>query len=125
MHRTTKRFLMRVRSITLAASLGVLWAWPLAGYVSPWGNLSPKRPSGTSLEPEPSALVETPEIDTPRIESRSEEHTSELQSRLHIVCRLLLEKKKFSVDDARFHAAARHPNGEASRVMVPAIVVAS
>src|SRR2546429_5161902 len=26
--------------------------------------------------------------------SRSEEHTSELQSRLHIVCRLLLEKKK-------------------------------
>src|SRR5256884_6748850 len=28
------------------------------------------------------------------IPSRSEEHTSELQSRLHLVCRLLLEKKK-------------------------------
>src|SRR2546422_6597707 len=27
-------------------------------------------------------------------EQRSEEHTSELQSRLHLVCRLLLEKKK-------------------------------
>src|SRR2546422_1674983 len=27
---------------------------------------------------------------------RSEEHTSELQSRLHLVCRLLLEKKKSS-----------------------------
>src|SRR2546422_3897855 len=27
-------------------------------------------------------------------EYRSEEHTSELQSRLHLVCRLLLEKKK-------------------------------
>src|SRR2546422_8077839 len=27
------------------------------------------------------------------IEQRSEEHTSELQSRLHLVCRLLLEKK--------------------------------
>src|SRR2546429_6757024 len=27
-------------------------------------------------------------------EERSEEHTSELQSRLHLVCRLLLEKKK-------------------------------
>src|SRR2546429_9670633 len=27
---------------------------------------------------------------------RSEEHTSELQSRLHLVCRLLLEKKKIS-----------------------------
>src|SRR2546429_3472682 len=29
-----------------------------------------------------------------RQERRSEEHTSELQSRLHLVCRLLLEKKK-------------------------------
>src|SRR5687768_17900647 len=29
-----------------------------------------------------------------RASSRSEEHTSELQSRLHLVCRLLLEKKK-------------------------------
>src|SRR2546429_6343696 len=28
---------------------------------------------------------------------RSEEHTSELQSRLHLVCRLLLEKKKKAV----------------------------
>src|SRR5687768_18091413 len=28
------------------------------------------------------------------VENRSEEHTSELQSRLHLVCRLLLEKKK-------------------------------
>src|SRR3989449_7890647 len=28
------------------------------------------------------------------ITQRSEEHTSELQSRLHLVCRLLLEKKK-------------------------------
>src|SRR2546422_1917358 len=28
---------------------------------------------------------------------RSEEHTSELQSRLHLVCRLLLEKKKKSI----------------------------
>src|SRR2546422_2616649 len=28
---------------------------------------------------------------------RSEEHTSELQSRLHLVCRLLLEKKKKTI----------------------------
>src|SRR2546422_6921634 len=28
------------------------------------------------------------------VRQRSEEHTSELQSRLHLVCRLLLEKKK-------------------------------
>src|SRR5689334_23956746 len=30
----------------------------------------------------------------PRSSSRSEEHTSELQSQFHLVCRLLLEKKK-------------------------------
>src|SRR2546422_2578064 len=30
--------------------------------------------------------------------ARSEEHTSELQSRLHLVCRLLLEKKKKQSD---------------------------
>src|SRR2546429_4953059 len=34
------------------------------------------------------------QISSPRRSSRSEEHTSELQSRLHLVCRLLLEKKK-------------------------------
>src|SRR5687768_410496 len=33
-------------------------------------------------------------IGIPASASRSEEHTSELQSRLHLVCRLLLEKKK-------------------------------
>src|SRR2546429_5813134 len=32
-----------------------------------------------------------------RLDHRSEEHTSELQSRLHLVCRLLLEKKKKSI----------------------------
>src|SRR2546429_8772421 len=34
------------------------------------------------------------DLDVDAIEERSEEHTSELQSRLHLVCRLLLEKKK-------------------------------
>src|SRR5256884_6557106 len=32
-----------------------------------------------------------------RLNVRSEEHTSELQSRLHLVCRLLLEKKKINI----------------------------
>src|SRR2546422_4530892 len=40
------------------------------------------------------ALGETPTVDAAM---RSEEHTSELQSRLHLVCRLLLEKKKKKV----------------------------
>src|SRR5690554_7570004 len=38
------------------------------------------------------ALIGAPEHRTPYL--RSEEHTSELQSRPHLVCRLLLEKKK-------------------------------
>src|SRR5256884_7035893 len=36
---------------------------------------------------------------TPEVQKRSEEHTSELQSRLHLVCRLLLEKKKKKMID--------------------------
>src|SRR2546422_6172495 len=34
---------------------------------------------------------------------RSEEHTSELQSRLHLVCRLLLEKKKKQKYNTQYH----------------------
>src|SRR2546422_6309990 len=41
-------------------------------------HAAPERPPGTGR----------------RRQRRSEEHTSELQSRLHLVCRLLLEKKK-------------------------------
>src|SRR5439155_4054931 len=37
------------------------------------------------------------------LEYRSEEHTSELQSRGHLVCRLLLEKKKLSHDVPPYH----------------------
>src|SRR3712207_8295198 len=34
--------------------------------------------------------------------SRSEEHTSELQSRQYLVCRLLLEKKKKTIDTTHY-----------------------
>src|SRR5439155_21103732 len=37
------------------------------------------------------------------LESRSEEHTSELQSRGHLVCRLLLEKKKKKQENTNPH----------------------
>src|SRR2546422_5547595 len=40
---------------------------------------------------------------------RSEEHTSELQSRLHLVCRLLLEKKK----KKQLHTSRTHTHGTA------------
>src|SRR3712207_7348764 len=48
---------------------------------------------------EPRAIVNAPAMgkrstETSRLRDRSEEHTSELQSRQYLVCRLLLEKKK-------------------------------
>src|SRR2546429_4679286 len=42
-------------------------------------------------------LVQHAEGETKVLPERSEEHTSELQSRLHLVCRLLLEKKKQTI----------------------------
>src|SRR5258707_11215802 len=47
-----------------------------------------------------------------RPSERSEEHTSELQSRQYLVCRLLLEKKKTSDPDQSFFSAIdSHPEG--------------
>src|SRR5260370_28778618 len=43
------------------------------------------------------------------VPTRSEEHTSELQSHLNLVCRLLLEKKKKSVTDRPFRPPHRTP----------------
>src|SRR2546422_7520959 len=42
----------------------------------------------------PLELVDVQALVDACTDPRSEEHTSELQSRLHLVCRLLLEKKK-------------------------------
>src|SRR2546422_1781800 len=50
---------------------------------------TPIQPSLVTIAPIPV----TPSAPEPKSD-RSEEHTSELQSRLHLVCRLLLEKKK-------------------------------
>src|SRR2546429_5268972 len=46
---------------------------------------------GTTGSPGPLLVTCTSAV-APRTSLRSEEHTSELQSRLHLVCRLLLEK---------------------------------
>src|SRR3989449_1992411 len=48
---------------------------------------------GLSVHRHAGAPVLRPQDGRARV-ARSEEHTSELQSRLHLVCRLLLEKKK-------------------------------
>src|SRR5438876_2073818 len=52
---------------------------------------------------------------------RSEEHTSELQSPVHLVCRLLLEKKKNLLSDARsirLHKHVRPPAPAAHHPLV-------
>src|SRR3712207_9266136 len=58
---------------------------------------APRTPPAAPSPPtSPSALPTTSSACCPRPPraSRSEEHTSELQSRQYLVCRLLLEKKK-------------------------------
>src|SRR5256884_7285777 len=47
---------------------------------------------------------------------RSEEHTSELQSRLHLVCRLLLEKKK---KNPQTHFCTSHNRTQSHRTRQP------
>src|SRR2546422_5023201 len=54
-------------------------------------RLSPPSPVGDPVRP---SDISAPRNTAFRLLGRSEEHTSELQSRLHLVCRLLLEKKK-------------------------------
>src|SRR2546422_6792187 len=61
------------------------------------GGVRGHRPPGRGKESKPGLdEVREPRFPDPaqRQAGRSEEHTSELQSRLHLVCRLLLEKKK-------------------------------
>src|SRR3712207_7278503 len=51
------------------------------------------RPTGRRMDAPVGAADQLPGVDGAEMQ-RSEEHTSELQSRQYLVCRLLLEKKK-------------------------------
>src|ERR1041385_3697809 len=77
-------FFARLGSTSAPIVAGAVWdlggAWPAYLLGSVWGMILTI------------ALLRTPEADFSSL-LRSEEHTSELQSRLHLVCRLLLEKK--------------------------------
>src|SRR2546429_5244067 len=57
------------------------------------GSVAPPRAPATPRDRIMVALSAMPRVHC-EPQARSEEHTSELQSRLHLVCRLLLEKKK-------------------------------
>src|SRR3712207_7074175 len=52
------------------------------------------RSRSASRSPRPRPRLDRRAGERPRARGRSEEHTSELQSRQYLVCRLLLEKKK-------------------------------
>src|SRR6266481_6560756 len=56
------------------------------------GPAKPIRAPGSAMLRSPSIANDA--VTPPVVGSRSEEHTSELQSQFHLVCRLLLEKKK-------------------------------
>src|SRR3712207_7324942 len=80
-------------------------------YTTLFRSADPPRPR--AVAPVPAQLAERPGLrrltaptapvprrhpaDLTRRRARSEEHTSELQSRQYLVCRLLLEKKKLTV----------------------------
>src|SRR5258708_21733034 len=57
----------------------------------------PRFPSLVPTHHHPAKVLYQPLRKLPNIHLRSEEHTSELQSPDHLVCRLLLEKKKAHV----------------------------
>src|SRR2546429_7521885 len=62
-----------------------------------WGTIAVRLKSFRGPSMRAATSADTPALmwtTVPPAKSRSEEHTSELQSRLHLVCRLLLEKKK-------------------------------
>src|SRR5439155_22861156 len=78
-------------------------AGALAG--GPWAGLVGRMRGATGVPVRPLRRVEHDDVTSVRFtevvvdaadKDRSEEHTSELQSRGHLVCRLLLEKKKYA-----------------------------
>src|SRR3712207_8396414 len=72
--------------------------WGNAGFITGRGEEHPDGQFGEFTSPDIRARYgisnRTPQGTAPDWRLRSEEHTSELQSRQYLVCRLLLEKKK-------------------------------
>src|SRR5205809_3711763 len=69
--------------------------------IQPWGSsIKSSTTTGTKTGSCPRTA--------PARSTRSEEHTSELQSRLHLVCRLLLEKKHHLREPAVVQGDDRH-----------------
>src|SRR2546429_6589568 len=84
--------------------------WP------PWSATMPCAMARPRPVPCPGGLV---------VKNRSEEHTSELQSRLHLVCRLLLEKKKNDVHTTLIRRHTRETTAPETHTRVTSAVTSS
>src|SRR5688572_21313805 len=82
-------------------------------------SLSARGPDGTASFCSANIGMCFSALNTTR-ESRSEEHTSELQSQSNLVCRLLLEKKKVREGGRLLPDGARHLRDAAARVRLRA-----
>src|SRR5690606_41967702 len=102
------RVLCKDRNVTRIYTLSLHDALPICGdeaqgnesavVMDAGGNVQERRrPAGSVQAGQPAVGVET----------RSEEHTSELQSRENLVCRLLLEKKKQIALNVRYRHYSR------------------
>src|SRR5438045_6365776 len=77
------------KMLSMNSSTSWPWSRKYSAIVSPDSPTRMRAPGGSFIWPNTSiVLSSTPDS------FRSEEHTSELQSLRHLVCRLLLEKKK-------------------------------
>src|SRR2546422_4011232 len=77
-----------------AMAAAVTAGWRVTRFVTHTATFGRLVCSATSVAATQGSMALPGVSATPIMSHRSEEHTSELQSRLHLVCRLLLEKKK-------------------------------
>src|SRR5258708_29841248 len=83
-------------SVTTNSTAGTFLRTPAAGQRAPCGKTSSGLPlvDPYSFRKSSTVAISCSSLRTTKGCGRSEEHTSELQSPDHLVCRLLLEKKK-------------------------------
>src|SRR5438876_7762433 len=78
-----------IYTLSLHDALPISTAWSSANQAV----TSARQPSDLAEETEERGSSACSPVDASPLSKRSEEHTSELQSPVHLVCRLLLEKK--------------------------------
>src|SRR5690554_7283078 len=105
----------RCNGVTSINKIGIKMAYGLFKPKAIWLTW-PNIPGHKDKEGENNLIKESRKIIPPPLEmlderrGRSEEHTSELQSRPHLVCRLLLEKKKKKKKTKRHNTRQKYFN---------------